>query len=89
MRYARGCVVLARGERALAEAILDQAAAASAPTGMRLFQARALITHIINEALDSRGWCIQCHARQNAGCGDQAAERTALRCGRTSPRQGL
>jgi RNA-directed DNA polymerase len=63
VRYADHFVILVRGERHHAEALRQQAAAVLAPMGLRLSQAKTLITHI-DEGLDFLGWRIQRHRRQ-------------------------
>ncbi len=63
VRYADDFVILIRGERRHAVALREQAAAILAPMGLRLSQAKTLITHI-DEGLDFLGWRIQRHRRK-------------------------
>ena len=58
VRYADDFVILVRGDRHHAEALREQTAAILAPMGLRLSQAKTLITHI-DEGLDFLGWRIQ------------------------------
>ena len=58
VRYADDFVILVRGDRRHAEALREQTAAILAPMGLRLSQAKTLITHI-DEGLDFLGWRIQ------------------------------
>jgi RNA-directed DNA polymerase len=63
VRYADDFVILVRGERRHAEDLRQQTADLLAPMGLRLSQAKTLITHI-DEGLDFLGWRIQRHRRQ-------------------------
>lgn len=63
VRYADDFVILVRGSRTQAEALREEAAAVLAPMGLRLSQAKTLITHI-DEGLDFLGWRIQRHRRK-------------------------
>jgi RNA-directed DNA polymerase len=63
VRYADDFVILVRGERRHAEALREQAATVLAPMGLRLSEAKTLITHI-DEGLDFLGWRIQRHRRK-------------------------
>ncbi len=63
VRYADDFVILVHGDRSHAEALREQAAAVLAPMGLRLSQAKTLITHI-DEGLDFLGWRIQRHRRK-------------------------
>lgn len=56
-------VILVRGGRRHAEALREQAATVLAPRGLRLSEAKTLITHI-DEGLDFLGWRIQRHRRK-------------------------
>ena len=58
VRYADDFVILVRGDRRRAEALREKTAAILAPMGLRLSQAKTLITHI-DEGLDFLGWRIQ------------------------------
>jgi RNA-directed DNA polymerase len=64
-RYADDWVLLVKGERADVEAMREEAAAALATVGLRLSQAKTLITHI-DEGLDFLGWRIQRHRKPGA-----------------------
>jgi RNA-directed DNA polymerase len=61
-RYADDWVLLVKGERADVEAMREEAAAVLATVGLRLSQAKTLITHI-DEGLDFLGWRIQRHRK--------------------------
>jgi RNA-directed DNA polymerase len=61
-RYADDWVLLVKGERADVEAMRDEAAAVLATVGLRLSQAKTVITHI-DEGLDFLGWRIQSHRK--------------------------
>lgn len=51
------------GDREHAEDIRDTVAAILAPMGLRLSEAKTMITHI-DEGLDFLGWRIQCHRKR-------------------------
>ncbi|MDZ5447826.1 group II intron reverse transcriptase/maturase [Micromonospora sp. 4G57] len=61
-RYADDWVLLVKGERVDVEALRDEAAAVLATVGLRLSQAKTVITHI-DEGLDFLGWRIQRHRK--------------------------
>jgi RNA-directed DNA polymerase len=61
-RYADDWVLLVKGERADVEAMRDEAATVLAAVGLRLSQAKTMITHI-DEGLDFLGWRIQRHRK--------------------------
>jgi RNA-directed DNA polymerase len=61
-RYADDWVLLVKGERADVEAMRDEAAAVLATVGLRLSQAKTMISHI-DEGLDFLGWRIQRHRK--------------------------
>jgi RNA-directed DNA polymerase len=63
VRYADDFLILVRGGRHHAEALRDQAAAVLAPMGLRLSEAKTLITHI-DDGFDFLGWRIQRHRRK-------------------------
>jgi RNA-directed DNA polymerase len=63
IRYADDFLILVRGERAHAEVLRDQAAAVLEPMGLRLSEAKTLITHI-DGGFDFLGWRIQRHTRK-------------------------
>lgn len=61
-RYADDWVLLVKGQRADVEALRDEAATVLATVGLRLSQAKTVITHI-DEGLDFLGWRIQRHRK--------------------------
>jgi RNA-directed DNA polymerase len=63
VRYADDFLILVRGERHHAQALRDQTATVLAPMGLRLSQAKTLITHI-DDGVDFLGWRIQRHRRK-------------------------
>jgi RNA-directed DNA polymerase len=63
IRYADDFLILVSGERHHAEALREQAAAVLAPMGMRLSEAKTLITHI-DDGFDFLGWRIQRHLKK-------------------------
>jgi RNA-directed DNA polymerase len=63
VRYADDFLILVRGERHHAETLRDQTATVLAPMGLRLSQAKTLITHI-DDGVDFLGWRIQRHRRK-------------------------
>jgi RNA-directed DNA polymerase len=65
VRYADDWVVLVRGTRAHAEALRDEAAAALAPMGLRLSEAKTRICHI-DEGFDFLGFRIQRQPKRGA-----------------------
>ena len=66
VRYADDFVILVHGQRHHAEALRNQTADVLAPMGLRLSEAKTLITHI-DEGLDFLGWRIQRHHRRSDG----------------------
>jgi RNA-directed DNA polymerase len=63
IRYADDFLILVRGDRSHAEALREETAAVLAPIGLRLSEAKTLITHI-DEGMDFLGWRIQRHHRK-------------------------
>ncbi|MGO4428735.1 group II intron maturase-specific domain-containing protein, partial [Streptomyces sp. MCAF7] len=63
IRYADDWVALVRGDRADAEAIRDEAAAALSMMGLRLSEEKTTLVHI-DEGFDFLGWRIQRHRKQ-------------------------
>lgn len=63
VRYADDFLVLVSGSRADAEDLREQVAAALEPMGLRLSEAKTLITHI-DEGFDFLGWRIQRHRKK-------------------------
>lgn len=63
VRYADDWCLMVKGTRADAEALRRDIADVLAPMGLRLSQAKTLITHI-DEGLDFLGWRIQRHRKQ-------------------------
>ncbi|MEV5691886.1 group II intron reverse transcriptase/maturase [Micromonospora globbae] len=63
IRYADDFLILVRGERQHAEALREQTATLLAPMGLRLSEAKTLITHI-DDGIDFLGWRIQRHRRK-------------------------
>ncbi|WP_344751119.1 group II intron reverse transcriptase/maturase, partial [Micromonospora olivasterospora] len=61
-RYADDWVLLVKGERDEVEALREEAAAVLDTVGLRLSQAKTVITHI-DEGLDFLGWRIQRHRK--------------------------
>ena len=61
-RYADDWVLLVKGQQADVEALRDEAATVLATVGLRLSQAKTVITHI-DEGLDFLGWRIQRHRK--------------------------
>jgi RNA-directed DNA polymerase len=63
IRYADDFLILVKGERHHAEALREQTAAILEPMGLRLSEAKTLITHI-DDGYDFLGWRIQRHIRK-------------------------
>ena len=63
VRYADDFLVMVSGNRAHAEQVRDAVAAVLAPMGLRLSEAKTMITHI-DEGLDFLGWRIQRHRKR-------------------------
>jgi RNA-directed DNA polymerase len=63
IRYADDFVVMVSGNRAQAESLLPEIAAAMEPMGLRLSVAKTAVTHI-DEGLDFLGWRIQRHRKR-------------------------
>ena len=63
IRYADDFLILVSGDRHHAEALREEAAAVLAPMGMRLSEAKTLITHI-DDGFDLLGWRIQRHLKK-------------------------
>jgi RNA-directed DNA polymerase len=63
VRYADDFLVLVSGTQAQAEDLRDEVAAVLAPMGLRLSEAKTMITHI-DEGLDFLGWRIQRHRKR-------------------------
>jgi RNA-directed DNA polymerase len=61
-RYADDWVLLVKGERSDVEALRDEAAEVLAAVGLRLSEAKTVITHI-DEGMDFLGWRIQRHQK--------------------------
>jgi RNA-directed DNA polymerase len=65
IRYADDFLVMVSGDREHAEQMRDGVAAVLAPMGLRLSEAKTMITHI-DEGLDFLGWRIQRHRQRGS-----------------------